>query len=197
MTATLAPPPVRMRTLSSPSTAAAVEKASPPQASQPHFATFSRATKWSPSSSNAENKDSGKASTFKRLRAAASCNNLLSKVVGSKSRASAKIGQEELQAPIPWPKHPICFRTGCRVDTQLQQPVFSKRLETRSLLSKLAAYVMPYSMMAEFNHCVEDVQHGFLNEAPYPFTYSSEALRRYGIGLSLVQCLAHFVSYCQ
>lgn len=196
MSATLAPPPVRMRTLSSPSSVPEAPKAALLQSQSP-FSTISRAFKWS--SNSIGRKGGRKNSTAKQLRTAASCNNLLDStsrvdeaqanvdvvpendVVGPLLVPSSTfdVVDRALEEPIKWPKRPNCFTSGFRVRAELKQPIFTTRVQERTLLSRLTSYIIPDSSNPAVDYTVHHDQHAFQSEAPYPLTYCSEALRRY------------------
>lgn len=189
----LAPPLVRSRTLSNPSL---VDKSSKPPKSantQSPFATISRAFKWPGGSLS---RKYGRKGMNKQIRPVASCNNLLDRVVLSEtvdglppitecfiheSTSGRRLSDSECDKARAWPQgHIYCFTRGSEIKKPLiKQPKSAKKRDLRSLLTKLATYVIPDWERPGEEHGVAYPRHAFASESPYPLTYSAEALARY------------------
>jgi hypothetical protein len=192
----LAPPPVRSRTLSSPSPAdEPVKQRKFPNAQSP-FATISRAFKWPGGSLSHKG---GRKGMNKQIRTVASCNNLLDSVSrvekvdelspirecnfpeSISGRHPSDTPDSECQKVRQWPQgHIYCFTRGSKIKKPLiEQPKSAKKRDKRGLLTKLATYVIPDWERPGEQHGVTYPRHAFANESPYPLTYSCEALARY------------------
>lgn len=190
----LAPPLVRSRTLSSPSLVDDSIKSRKPANTQSPFATVSRAFKWSGGSLS---RKGGPKGLKKQIRTVASCNNLLDQVLLTEKADLSPITECFASEPTledrlsdidagfekarPWPKgHIYCFTRGSKIKGPLiKQPKSAKKRDKRSLLTKLATYVIPDWERPGHEHGVAYPRHAFVNESPYPLTYGSEVLARY------------------
>lgn len=192
----LAPPLVRSRTLSSPSLVdEPIKQRKTPNAQSP-FATISRAFKWPGGSLS---RKGGPKGINKQIRTVASCNNLLDPVsrVGEvdglspigecnfpesiSGRHPSDTPDSECQQVRRWPQGNIyCFTRGSQIKKpHIQQPKSAKTRDKRSLLTKLATYLIPDWERPGEGHGVAYPRHAFGNESPYPLTYSCEALARH------------------